>query len=106
MQMVKQDVATAGHWVQATKENVRRQELDSALIVLPAKILQMATLVAPPQTVCVEDMEWLWASVMLLSVAVAAATVEKAVLASWAVPAFQRYPVMQHHSFSVDISLW
>jgi len=42
-------------------------------------------------------MEWLWASVMLLSVVVAAATVEKAVLASWAVPAFQSYAVMQCH---------
>jgi len=51
-------------------------------------------------------MEWLWASVMLLSVAVAAATVEKAVSASWAVPAFPRYSVMQHHSFFEDILLW
>jgi len=42
-------------------------------------------------------MEWLWAPVMLLSVAVAAATLEKAVLASWIVPAFQGYSLGQHH---------
>ncbi len=67
--------------------------------MLQSEILQKAALLAPPQTVCVEDMGWLLASVMLLLVAVVAATVEKAVSASWAVPAFQRYSVMQHHSF-------